>query len=91
MFYVTFYTIRKVPVKIFGGKDIRSISNPPISTKHLNDTMKIVLYFDGGSLNVKGDINKLTLIVKVGYIGTVIRPLNEEESRQFRKKITHLI
>ena len=46
---------------------------------------------EDGSLNVKGDRNKLTLIVKVGDAETVIRPLDEEESRQFRKKVTLFI
>ena len=46
---------------------------------------------EDGSLTVKGDRNKLTLIVKVEDMGTVIRPLDEEESRQFRKDIMSLI
>ena len=45
-----------------------------------------------GSLNVIGDRNKLTLIVNIkGINQTVIRHLNEEESKQFRKKVTLLI
>ena len=46
---------------------------------------------EDGSLIVKGDRNKLTLIVKTRDMGTVIRPLDEEESRQFRKKVTLFI
>ena len=46
---------------------------------------------EDGSLNVKGDRNKLTLIVNVDDTETVIKPLDEEESRQFRKKVTLFI
>ena len=46
---------------------------------------------EDGSLNVKGDRNKLTLIVNLRDIGNVIRPLDEEESNRFRMDVKRLI
>ena len=68
--------------------DLTLLNDPeaPPESKQVDWTNK------DGSLNVKGDRNKLTLIVKVGNTeNVVIRPLNEEESNQFRKEVTLLI
>ena len=46
---------------------------------------------EDGSLNVKGDRNKLTLIVNLKDIGSIIRPLDEEESNRFRMDVKRLI
>ena len=57
----------------------------------LNESKQVDWVNGDGSLNVKGDRNKLTLIVNLRDIGNVIRPLDEEESNRFRMDVKRLI